>query len=303
MRGQRQGIQSTCPVNAPGTTNNASPLDITVLVNDPTPTAHIVAHDVLIWVINLKNTMYMDQTGHFPFVSSLGNHYIMILHHVYSNSSWSKALKNNSEGKLILARRRALARMDQCGIILRHQLLNNQLLFVYKTKIELTKMTYELVPPNDHRCNLSKKAIHTFKDHMISVLNGCAPTMPMHLWCQLLPQIKRQLLLLCQSKANPNILAYAHVYGHHDYNRHPFVPIGMEALVYNQPHKCCLLAQHYRKAFALGTSTKHYWCWKFWSVLTCVTQILSAAFFKHKYLTNPAVTPEDRVIEAAGALT
>ncbi len=55
-------------------------------------------------------------------------------------------------------------------------------------------------------------------------------TMPMHLWCQLLPKIKCQFLLLCQSKANPNILAYAHVYGHHDYNYNPFVPIGMEAL-------------------------------------------------------------------------
>jgi hypothetical protein len=33
------------------------------------------------------------------------------------------------------------------------------------------------------------------------------------------------------------------------------------------------------------------------------TRILGAAFFKHKYLTNLAVTSEDRVIEAAGALT
>jgi hypothetical protein len=76
----------------------------------------------------------------------------------------------------------------------------------------------------------------------------------------------------------------------------------MEALVNNQPHKCRLFAQHYRKMFILGTSTKHYWCWKFWLATTHVTRILGAAFFKHKYLTNPAVTPEDRVIEAAGAL-
>jgi hypothetical protein len=33
-----------------------------------------------------------------------------------------------------------------------------------------------------------------------------------------------------------------------------------------------------------------------------VTRISGAAFFTHKYLTNPTVTPEDRVIEAAGAL-
>jgi hypothetical protein len=111
MQGQCQGVQSTCPINATGTTNDANPPNITVLVSKPTPTAHIVAHDILIRVINLKDTMYTDQTGHFPFVSSLGNCYIMILHHVDSNSSWRKALKNNSKDKLILARRCALTQM------------------------------------------------------------------------------------------------------------------------------------------------------------------------------------------------
>ncbi len=166
MRGQRQGIRSTCPVDAPGTTNDANSPNITVPVSNPTPTAHTVAHDVLIWVIDLKDTMYMYQTGCFPFVSSLGNCYIMILHHVDSNSSWSKALKNNSKGKLILARRCALIRMAQHSIVPRHQILDNQALFAYKTEIELPKMTYELVPPDDHCCNLAKKAIQTFKDHM-----------------------------------------------------------------------------------------------------------------------------------------
>jgi hypothetical protein len=92
------------------------------------------------------------------------------------------------------------------------------------------------------------------------------------------------------------------MYGHHNYNHHPFVPIGMEALVHNQPHNRCLFAQHCRKVFILGTSTKHYRCWKFWLVTMCATRILGAVFFKHKYLTNPAVTLEDRVITAAGAL-
>ncbi len=93
------------------------------------PIAHIVAHDVLLWVIDLKDTMYTDQTGCFPFVSSLGNRYIMILHYMDSNSSWSKALKNNSKGELILARRCALAQMAQCGIVPQHQILNNQASF------------------------------------------------------------------------------------------------------------------------------------------------------------------------------
>ena len=226
----------------------------------------------------------------------------MVLHHVDSNSSWIEGLKNNSEGELILARRRALARMARRGITPRHQILDNQASAAYKTEIELTRMTYELVPPDDHRRNLAEKAIQTVKDHMVSVLSGCTPTMPMHLWCQLLPQIERQLLLLRQSSTNPGISAYAHVYGHHDYNRHPFVPIGMEALVHDRPHTRRTYAQHCRKAYVLGTSFEHYRCWKFWTTATRATRTSGAAFFKHKYITNPTITPEDRVIAAAGAL-
>jgi hypothetical protein len=37
--------------------------------------------------------------------------------------------------------------MAQRGIVPWHQILNNQELFVYQTKIEFTKMTCELVPP------------------------------------------------------------------------------------------------------------------------------------------------------------
>jgi hypothetical protein len=49
--------------------------------------------------------------------------------------------------------------MAQLGIVPQHQILNNQASFAYKTKIELTKMTHKLVPPDDHCCNLAKKAI------------------------------------------------------------------------------------------------------------------------------------------------
>jgi hypothetical protein len=97
--------------------------------------------------------------------------------------------------------------------------------------------------------------------------------------------------------------AYAHLYGQHDYNKHPFVPIGVEALVHDKPHKRRTYAEHCRKAFVLGTSTEHYQCWKFWSNNTWATRVSGAAFFKHKYITNPAVTPEDIVIAAAANLS
>jgi hypothetical protein len=138
---------------------------------------------------------------------------------------------------------------------------------------------------------MAEKAIQTFKDHFVGVLSGHAPTFPMHLWCQLLPQVEQQLLLLRQSRFHPNLSAYAHVYGHHDYNKHPFVPIGMEALVRDKPYKWQTYAEHCKKAFVPGTSTEHYRCWKFWSTATQATRISGTAFFKHKYRTNLSVTP------------
>ena len=99
-------------------------------------------------------------------------------------------------------------------------------------------MTYKIVPPDNHQQNLAKKSIQTFKDHFIGVLSGCAMSMPMHLWCQSLMQVEWHLPLLRQSRVNPGMSAYAHVYQcHNDYSKHPFVPIGMESLVHVKPHK------------------------------------------------------------------
>ena len=88
-------------------------------------------------------------------------------------------------------------------------------------------MSYQLVPPDEHRQNIAERAIKTWKSHFIGVLAGTAATFPLYLWCQTLPQAYRQLLLLSQTNLNPNISAYAYVYGQHDYKAAPFVSIGM----------------------------------------------------------------------------
>jgi len=244
MRGQCQGVCST---------RMTKPTE-----DIPTNIPHKKKSDILIMEHEVKSLMYADQTGLFQAVSSLGNKYVMILHHVHSNSSWAEAIRDQSGGELILARARALARMQRRGLIPKHQILDNQASAEYKAAIEASGMTCELVTPEEHRRNMAEKAIQTFKDHFVRVLSGCTLSMPIHLWCQLLPQVEQQLLLLRQSRAHPNLSAYAHVYKQHDYNRHPFVPIGKEALVHDKPHKHCTYAKHCTKAFVLGTSTKHY---------------------------------------------
>ncbi len=127
----------------------------------------------------------------------------MILHNVDSNSSWVEALKDNTSGELILARARALECMRKAGIVPKHQILDNQKLAAYEKAICASGMTFKLVPPDNHCRNMAEKAIQTFKDHFVGILNGCALTFTLHLWCQRLPQVEWQLLLLCQSQLHP----------------------------------------------------------------------------------------------------
>ena len=166
---------------------------------------------------------------------------------------------------MIKARARALARMQLCGLSPRHQVLDNEASAAFKAAIIQSGMSYQLVPPDDHRRNIAEKAIQTWKDHFVSVFSGTANSFPLHLWCQIIPQAERQLLLLRQSNAKPHISAYAYLYGPHDYSAMPFVPIGMETLIHEKPSRRRTYAEHCVKAYGLGTSPEHYRCWNLWA--------------------------------------
>ena len=55
-------------------------------------------NDILISVYKPKETMYTDQTGKFPHVSSRGNKYMMVLAYIDSDSIWVEPMKNRTEG-------------------------------------------------------------------------------------------------------------------------------------------------------------------------------------------------------------
>eukprot|EP00804_Cyclotella_cryptica_P008459 CCRYP_003952-RA/>CCRYP_003952-RA protein AED:0.49 eAED:0.38 QI:0/0/0/1/0/0/2/0/237 len=120
--------------------------------------------------------------------------------------------------------------------------------------ITASGMTYQLVPPGDHRRNIAEKAIQTWKDHFIAVISGTGAKFPLHLWCQLLPQMGANSAFY-GNQCIPHISSHTHLYGHHDYNAHPFVPLGMEALVHDKPHRRKSFAQHCTKGYVIGTST------------------------------------------------
>ena len=97
---------------------------------------------------------------------------------------------------------------------------------------------------------------------------------------------------------NPQISAYTHVYGPQNYDAEPFVPIGMESLVHDNPRQRKSFAKNYKKGYVLGTSFEHYRAWNIWMKTSRATIIQATVFQKHKYLSNPTVTPADVIIVA-----
>eukprot|EP00804_Cyclotella_cryptica_P021899 CCRYP_000854-RA/>CCRYP_000854-RA protein AED:0.35 eAED:0.33 QI:0/0/0/1/1/1/2/0/417 len=224
MRSQHQGVRST------KTALRTKP--VTPALAAPSHPQHVI----YIKTYDTHDTVYSDQTSKFPHASSRGNRYQMILYHTDSNSIWVEPTKNRTEGELILACTRALSRMRACRLTPRRQVLDNKASAAYKQAILDSGLTYQLVPPDDHRRNVAEKAIQTWKDHFIAVLSGTADKFPPHLWCQLILHMERQLFLLHQSNAKSKISAYDHLYGPHNYNALPFVLLGMEALIHDKPN-------------------------------------------------------------------
>ena len=112
----------------------------------------------------------------------------------------------------MLARQRVLQQIHAVGITPKRQVLDNETSMAYRQEIMATGMTHQIVPPDDHSQNIAKKTIQKWKDHFIAVCIGVSTNFPMHLWCRLIAQTEKQLLLLRQSNVNPKISAFTYCY-------------------------------------------------------------------------------------------
>jgi hypothetical protein len=74
--------------------------------------------------------------------------------------------------------------------------LDNEASKLLKTYLHQQDITFQLVPPYNHRQNLAERAIRSFKDHLIAGIFSTDKSFPMHLWDRLLPQAVMTLNML-----------------------------------------------------------------------------------------------------------
>jgi hypothetical protein len=120
----------------------------------------------------------------------------MVLTESNSDIILVEAMQNCSSGKMIQAYQKLINHLHAAGIVPKHHILNNKCSDEFKETIKCNKMTYQLVPPNDHCHNHAKKAIQTFKDHFVAILCRADKEFPLNLWDLLLPQAENMLNML-----------------------------------------------------------------------------------------------------------
>ena len=108
------------------------------------------------------------------------------------------------------------------------------------------------------------------------------------------------LNMLRPSRTTPNVSAYAHLHGQHDYNAQPIAPLGMQCEMHVMPDARETFAPHSVSGYNVGTSFKHYRCYEIYVKQTRSTRIGNTVFFKHKYLT---ITNADALLTAAQDMT
>ena len=163
---------------------------------------------------------------------------------------------------------------------------------------EKYKFELEILPPDCHRCIAAKVAIWNFKSHILCVLAGTADLFPLHLWDRLLPQTKITLNLLCQSNAMPKVSAYAHLSGPFDYNKMPLAPMGWEVQIHTKTDKCGTWLYHSVDGWYLATISKHYRIHNCYIKATQAERLTDTIQFKHKNITNPTISPQDKIMQA-----
>jgi hypothetical protein len=123
-------------------------------------------------------------------------------------------------------------------------------------------ITFQLVPPHNHRRNAAEKAIGTWKDHFIAGLSSSLdPNFPMHLWCQLIPQATTTLNLLRQSHINPRLSAEAQLNGAFDFNKTPLAPPGTR-VVHEKNTQRGSWDTRGIDGWYLGPAPMHYCCYR-----------------------------------------
>ena len=99
----------------------------------------------------MQSKIYTDQTGKLPVRSSRGHQYIMVLINMDGSYIRMEPTKTRHASQIVMTYQIMIDRLKACGINPKHHVLDSKCSEEFNDAIRVNKMTYQLVPADDHR--------------------------------------------------------------------------------------------------------------------------------------------------------
>ena len=107
--------------------------------------------------------LHTDQTGRFLCMSFKGNQCVMVAYDAHvSNAIFAEPMRNHSAGAMLEAYERILWQLPRGEARPTIHILDNEYSNKFKQAIVDNQMSYQLVPPRDHRRSAAEKDIQIF---------------------------------------------------------------------------------------------------------------------------------------------
>ena len=147
-----------------------------------------------------------------------------------------------------------------------------------------------------------KKAIQTYKDHLVIGLSSYNPSFTFHLWDSLLQKATLKLNLLRLLQINLRLSADAQLNDAFNFNRTLLAPPGTKVLLYEKPDQRRTWAPHGIDGWYLGGAMEHYRCYWVYIHSTCAKRIIKTVKIFPTFCPMPKTSSADAAVVAAHAL-
>ena len=150
----------------------------------------------LIDMKELNDKSYMDLCGRFPYTSSRGAKYILVIYDQDSNLIEGVTLKSRNAKEITEKWEYLYNKITKNNITTKYWILDNEASKYLKDALSDNKQNYQLTPPHIHRINAAERAIRTYKNHLLAGLATCDDDFPIIEWDRLITQCNITLNLL-----------------------------------------------------------------------------------------------------------
>ena len=287
MKQERKNLQSTKTTNT----------DFFPVHDTPNNTK---TNEIVCTIIEFKSTKkaYGDLTGRFPFTSSRGSQYFLVVYHYDANAILDSTLKRRTAGDITNAYMKIYQRLQTSGNAPKTFILDNETSSKLLDAFVKNKIAFQKVPPHQKRRNAAERAIQTWKDHFLSGIASLSPEFPIHEWDRLVPQAEMTLNLLRNARSNPKLSSYAYLFGMLDFNATPLAPPGTKVVFHNKPEVRSSWDMRGDMGWYIGPALHHYRCVTIFKPTTRKELITDTVTFIPHSIPIPKVSVDDFLIQA-----